>query len=381
MDQTQTKNQKDSSRFAVVNRLPVPTFRFLRVNEAGIGIPTDARAAENDWASISLPEGVTLTSLSGMDDLAENLSAIETGMGDSVDTAFRRQEIPVSLLSVRADAGASPILLPLTVPCRSSAMTALAIHAQKGSDVRIILDIRSDTEACAAARGFFGLSVRVYAEEGARVHLTQIFRMAQEMTWFGDLGGYCDKEAAFSLTTLSLGGSRRTSQSNAFLGAKVLLAGDEASFTNSTGYYCAGQTQMDMNYIADQRGKHTVSDMTFRGILTDHAMKTWRGTIDFKPGSVGSAGDEQEDTLMLSSHVENDSVPVILCGEEDVDGRHGATIGQLSEDMLFYMRARGYTDAQARRLIIQARLKSVAREIPDERLRWEVEQWIEREIA
>ena len=121
--------------------------------------------------------------------------------------------------------------------------------------------------------------------------------------------------------------------------------------------------------------------MIFRGVLTDHAAKTWRGTIDFKTGSSGSVGDEQEDTLMLSSHVRNSSVPVILCAEEDVDGRHGASIGRLSEEMLFYMSARGYTEEEARRLIVQARLRSIAREIPESKLRWEVEQWIEREIA
>ena len=84
---------------------------------------------------------------------------------------------------------------------------------------------------------------------------------------------------------------------------------------------------------------------------------------------------------MLSPHVRNSSVPVILCAEEDVDGRHGATIGQLSEEMLFYMSSRGIAEEEARRMIVQARLKSIAREIPESRLRWEIEQWIEKEIA
>ena len=71
---------------------------------------------------------------------------------------------------------------------------------------------------------------------------------------------------------------------------------------------------------------------------------------------------------------------MILCAEEDVEGLHGATIGQLSEDMLFYMRSRGYSDEEARRIIVQATLRSVAELIPDEKLRWEVGQWIERNV-
>ena len=133
---------------------------------------------------------------------------------------------------------------------------------------------------------------------------------------------------------------------------------------------------MDINYVADQRGKKTDVLMNVKGVLMDKAVKTYRGTLDFKSGSSGSVGDEQEDTLLLSPDVVNRSMPVILCQEEDVEGRHGATIGQLGEDLLFYINSRGIDEKEAKRLMVRAKLDSVARLIPDPEIAEKVQYYI-----
>ena len=84
--------------------------------------------------------------------------------------------------------------------------------------------------------------------------------------------------------------------------------------------------------------------MTVNGVLRDSSQKTFRGTIDFKTGSSGAVGAETEDVLLLGETVVNKTVPLILCAEEDVKGSHGATIGQLDEEMLFYLGSRGISE-------------------------------------
>ena len=73
----------------------------------------------------------------------------------------------------------------------------------------------------------------------------------------------------------------------------------------------------------------------------------------------------------------NRSIPLILCKEENVDGRHGATIGQLSDDMLFYMEARGIDKETAKKIMVRARLDSIARMIPDEKLKDKVSSYLD----
>ena len=82
----------------------------------------------------------------------------------------------------------------------------------------------------------------------------------------------------------------------------------------------------------------------------ERAKKVFRGTIDFKRGSAGSVGSENETVLLLGEDAENKTVPVILCAEENVEGSHGATIGELDEDTLFYFASRGIDRAAVERL-------------------------------
>ena len=55
----------------------------------------------------------------------------------------------------------------------------------------------------------------------------------------------------------------------------------------------------------------------------------------------GAKGDEKEDVLLVGDNMVNQTIPLILCAEEDVEGNHGASIGKLDENMLFYAATRG----------------------------------------
>ena len=68
----------------------------------------------------------------------------------------------------------------------------------------------------------------------------------------------------------------------------------------------------------------------------------------------------------------NKTVPLILCSEEDVEGSHGATIGDLSDETLYYFRSRGIDDETAYNLIAAGRLVSAVQKIPDETLKNEL---------
>ena len=105
-----------------------------------------------------------------------------------------------------------------------------------------------------------------------------------------------------------------------------------AGFSAGIGYLGQKQQTVDMNLVVNHWGQKTTSEINAAGALKDDAQKIFRGTIDFKKGSAGSVGSEQETVLMLGDGVVNKTVPLILCAEENVVGNHGATIGELDED-------------------------------------------------
>ena len=357
-----------------VNTLPSPTYRFLRVNDSILEVPSGiAPADDSAWKGLLPAGGLSIREIREAE--TDGFVKIAGGMGDAADRLFQEAGVRPWVLDVPAGSSGETVYLPVKAAGGRAQLHALCVEAGEGSDVSVILDISGEEAGCAAAKGLTGISVRIRAAQDAKVHLIPVQRLGSTIRHFEDIGAVCAERACVRLTTLCLGGS------GGHLGAKCALAGDASSFDSETGYYVRGDAELDINAVATHQGKQTDSRMIFRGVLADRAKKTLRGTIDFLTGSSDSVGDEQEDTLLLSPDVENRSVPVILCAEESVDGRHGATVGQLSEDMVFYMCSRGYSKEQARRLIVQARLKSVASRIPEGKLRWEVEQWIEREIG
>ena len=96
-------------------------------------------------------------------------------------------------------------------------------------------------------------------------------------------------------------------------------------------------------------------------------------------GCAGSVGNEKEDVLLLGEDVVNQTIPLILCAEEDVEGNHGASIGELDEKTMFYLMSRGFTKEAAEAMIAGARLEAIAAKIPYSEVREQVEKYLEEQ--
>ena len=366
-----------------VNVLPVLTYNFLHVNDSTLQISDFNIADKSSPKAKELPSGVTvredvpfeeagevfrankdriLAPIDGHVDPNGDTSArdasqaLRTGMGADVDGLMNSMAATVDIYTVEEGVKADkPIVIRYDMADGDASLSGQIIHAKKDSEVTVVIAYSSDKEAA----GFQGVSTRLLAEEGARITLVKSQTLGDGFVHFDDIGGACLKDGKIELVTLELGGCRSVSS------AYVNLAEKNTVFDSNMGYLVRGDHNLDINYVADHRGKKTEASMQFKGVLMDTAEKCFRGTIDFKKGSSGSVGDEQEDALLLSPDVINKTMPVILCQEEDVEGRHGATIGELGEDILFYMQTRGIDEEEAKRIMIKARLDSVARLIPD----------------
>ena len=381
-----------------VNVLPVLTYGFLKVNDSTVS-ESDIKIASFETPDASkMPQGVdvkrgvdfakageifiknkdrimyTTGEFAGpnADTTGRNDGqAIRTGMGIDVDELMISAGAKCDIYTVEENVKVSePVILEYKMKDGEGCISSQVIHAKKDSEISVILVYESEKEF----GGFHGISTRLLAEEGAKINIYKIQMLGDKFIHFDDIGGACFKGGSIGVTTLELGAEKT------WTGCLVNLVEKDAELISNMGYLVRYNNFLDVNYIADQRGKNTNSVMHAKGVLMDSATKVFRGTIDFKNGSSGSAGDEQEDTLMLSPDVINRSMPVILCQEEDVDGRHGATIGQLGEDLLFYMQTRGIDEENAKRMMIRARLDSVARTIPDKELEQRVIFYIQNII-
>ena len=210
---------------------------------------------------------------------------------------------------------------------------------------------------------------RVTAEVGknATLRLIQIRRGGSE-TSVNDVRVKCAEGARFEWYRVVLGGAAT------YDNCSVELAGDRSSFAAEIGYRLGGDDVLDVNCEAIHTGKKTESAINASGVLSDKASKLLRGTIDLRNGCKGAVGNELEDVLLMDETVRNRSVPVILCAEEDVVGNHGATIGRLDENVVYYLESRGMARGAIYEMMAKAKLDAVIRKIPDEATRKELLQ-------
>ena len=382
------------SHAMTVNRLPMRTYRWLKMNTETMEMrDVSALSPIVSDPPEEVPEGVQVTrgvDRAGILDLFQkeiteikqgdreaikpngdafvgSRQAIPTGMGLRVDALMEQADIKADVYTVNAGAKPEkPLQIRFSPGNGSASLVRQVFHVKKDADVTILVDYYTHR----TYQGGFGIQSYILAEEGARVRIVRVQMLGGGFTHFDDIGAVLHDNAHMELVRLEFGTDA------SYGGLACNLLGDNASFSCEVGYLARRKQTYDYNYIVTHRGDRTKSIMRFHGVLLDGAHKLLRGTIDFRAGATGADGEENEDALLLSEHAVNRTIPVILCQEEDISGHHGATIGQLSDDMLFYMQSRGFSEEEAKKLMIRAKIMRVANLLPEGDLKSHVNAYL-----
>lgn len=339
-----------------VNILPVPTWSWLKINDSQMNFNMDVKQEEMK-CSRDVPNGIRLIEKEDLERILPSVEEIKTGMGEEVGAFLHEMETEVTgFLAEKGCQVGEPLLLHYTSRDQEASFEDQIIYAREGSEMTVIMDYSSAKDS----ESLFGMRTRIYAEKNALVRVIKLQLLGEKADHFDDIGAVCEDQAKVEVVQLEIGGNRGWS------GCHTRLKGFKSTFDSGTGYLCREQQKLDINYVAVHEGKKTDSRMEVKGALLDQAEKVFRGTIDFCRGAKGSVGEEQEETLLFGRDVINKTIPLILCGEEEVEGNHGATIGRIDESLLFYMQSRGIGEDEAKEMIIRAGIDAVCRRIPHE---------------
>ena len=137
---------------------------------------------------------------------------------------------------------------------------------------------------------------------------------------------------------------------------------------------------IDINYDMKNIGKSSINNLKVEGCLKDNSKKVFRGIVDFQEGCTKSTGIENENCILLSDTCISRSVPVLLCHEDDVIGAHGESSGKINDDKLFYLMSRGLSYEESTKLIVISSFNSIINEIPEETIREEILNTIEKRV-
>jgi len=377
-----------------LNTAPSLTWNWLKSNCDTISLDKEIlNSFENKDLSFSkLPEGITVEKQGPVTNLNPTGSGVfnipDQKYGDEVKTA-QNARITTAAKETKEDFSnlfdsviknpqhfqiSGKVSEPLVLFFDNSAenlksgnqINAHTIHALPNSQATVII-LYKDSNAVKSQL----VQTKIFAEEYSKINLIKAQLLSKETVQLDDTQIICGDNSEVSFVQLELGGKHVDS------GLHTTLQGYQSKFKSNVAYLCQESQYLDMNHIVYHFGKKSECNMQVNGTLKDNAVKTYRGTIDFKNGCSGSKGNEMEETLLLSPAAVNKSLPVILCDEDDVEGEHGATIGRLSSDILFYMESRGIDEKAAEEIMSRAKIQACADLIPDEAIKEQITNWLE----
>ena len=125
----------------------------------------------------------------------------------------------------------------------------------------------------------------------------------------------------------------------------------------------------DTTILVDHAVPDCNSEQTFHYVLNDNSKGVFQGRVIVQPGAHGTDGRQSSKALLVSDRAEMNAKPELEIFNDDVQCAHGSTVGELDEDLLFYLRARGIPLAEARTLLIQAFIGGAVETIRSETVR------------
>lgn len=146
-------------------------------------------------------------------------------------------------------------------------------------------------------------------------------------------------------------------------------------------YFGDQNSRSDLSFTMNHFGKKSNSSILSKGALDTNALKVFRGNLFFNTGASQSVGKEEEFVMLLGDTIKSDSIPALMCSEDDVIGEHAASVGQVDQNKLFYLMSRGFSEKEAKKLVIKASYEEILSNVPYASFREIVSEEVDRRVV
>ncbi len=235
------------------------------------------------------------------------------------------------------------------------------IVAERNSKLTFIDETLSPDQA---EKGFVSGAVEIYIGDGAHVEYYSVNRWGGNTYNFNTVRAIVGRDAQFLAMATGIG-SKMTKMR---IDTEMPEAGARANLLGIT--FGNAEQHFDYNTLQNHTGQHTISDLQFKSALTDSASLVWYGITRINPSAGGSEANQTSRNMLLSEHAKAAPIPILEIEAYDVAKcSHGATVGPVDENELFYLEARAIPRKIAEQMLVEGFFADVIARIPDPRLR------------
>ena len=226
----------------------------------------------------------------------------------------------------------------------------MVVKADEGARFTLIEDLSSAGEDTLA---YTNAVVELFVEPQAKIEYVSLQNLSRETWHFGRHKALLQRDSELDWVLGGFGSKR----------GKVWIENDlvgQGATSRVTGaYFADGNQHLDYDTFQEHIGPSTESDFAFKGALRENASAVWRGMIRVEEGAQKTNAYQENRNLLLSDKAHADSIPGLEIMANDVRCTHGATLGRVNRDELFYLMARGLSRAEAERLIVRGFFQDV----------------------
>ncbi len=247
----------------------------------------------------------------------------------------------------------------------------LLVIAEEGSRFSLVEEYASLSPELG---GYFNGVTELFVEQAAKLEYVSLQNLSHETWHFASHHARVERDAELDWVSGGFGSKK----------GKVRiqndLAGPGATSRVTGAYFADGEQHLDYDTFQEHIAPNTESDFAFKGALRDHATAVWRGMIRVEEDAQKTNAYQECRNLMLSPTTHAVPIPGLEILANDVRCTHGATVGRVDREQLFYLMARGLPRPDAERLIVRGFFQDVLDRIELEPVREAVTSALEARL-
>lgn len=248
-------------------------------------------------------------------------------------------ETPIQILNIIDTAESHTLVFP-----------RLHLFAGARSEVSI-----ATTSAQLSKNGYcLNQTAELAIEEEAHVRYTQVACAQPADVWHFDALRATLKQNS-SLKTVAVTDGSTTVRHD----YRAVLAGQNAEARLNGLWMLSNKREAHTHVLMDHQAPHCRSMQLFKGVLNDLSRSSFEGKILVQQAAQKTEAFQLNNNLILSDRAHADSKPNLEIFADDVKASHGATVGRLDDEQLFYMKARGFSEADAKNMLISSFCKEI----------------------
>lgn len=232
-----------------------------------------------------------------------------------------------------------PIELDFTLDEGTAIFPHVLVIAEAGSKATIVETYASK------GRSFTNSGVQIIVEDNANLTHYRVQKESPDAFHYGATEVTLGRGSRYDSTNINLGGAI----SRHDIEVKFTAEGGEASVDGL--YMLSGVQHHDTHSVIDHTVPNCTSHQSYKGVLNDSSRGVFNGKVFVRENAHGTDAQQSNKNLLLSNNARVDTKPQLEIFNDDVKCSHGATVGQLEEEELFYLLARGLSEPLARNLL------------------------------